>query len=413
MNGHHDTPHRNAPRRLPAGRVIAIAAIAALATGMHAAHAQQNAGNVGRAVIPARQQACSSPANAVCGLEGASGSQIAPDKYVAVGTTALAGSQQQVDAVKERLEDVRGEGGGQASASSGVTTRGGTIEPTGLGLFLRAEGQRDTSDSTDFDPGYARRTTSFTIGADYRVHPLAVLGLAVGSRSSRSTLDKEVFAGGNSQERGTSFSIYGSYLPVDNAYVDAIVQFGRSRYDLRRDLPTLSDTAQGRTSSKEQTLSVGGGYGFPEGRLNWGPHARLSYTKVNIDGFTEERNATNTQLTVAGRSFTSLVSGLGAQLSYAWSQPWGVLVPSVDLEWKHQFRQDKTRNLVATLSAVGSGAEVMDIRTTPVDKNYFSLDLGLAAHLGQGRSALVNYSTVLGRSGQSSNVVTAELRLEF
>lgn len=336
--------------------------------------------------VPPASQASVAPASGEASSGGAPGS---------VGSAGAAGA------------------GGGGSVGS-IVAPGSPLPDKGLGLFVRVEGARASSDPTSFDPGFTQRATVFTIGADYRVHPDVVLGAAFGSSNSRSTLDTDDAApSGNVSHRGTSVSLYGSYYPVPNGYVDAIVQFGRGRYNSRRDIPTLNDTAVGETSSSQFGASVGGGYAFAAQQWSYGPYARVSYSKAELDAFVEQRNPTDSNLSVAEQSATSLISTLGAQVSYVVSQSWGVLVPNARLEWNHQFQDDKVQNIVATFAGAGAGALPIDTATTAVDKNYFTFDIGLAAHFGAGRSGVLNYSTVIGRSGQTAQVITAELRLEF
>lgn len=450
--------------RLPAQASVhgPWAAVVVLVLWAGHAQAQRNAEHVNSALDNALgqflpSQICDSrPQPPACSLVGQPGAhQLAPDKFVMLGTSALAAIQQQLDFVKVRQYALRTKESSQGidlappgtpfttstratpmalrrwvrvpamlgvagpavdggTSDAGVAATSSDPVPTpDLGLFLGVQGDLDRSDPTPFDPGYKHRTMAFTLGADHRIAPSLVLGAALGPHWSRSAIDTSDGATSSDlSARGVGLSLYGSYVPAANAYIDASLAFSRSRYDSRRDLPALSDAAFGITRSREYGASLGTGYAIAQGRWNYGPYARLIDSHVDIDAFTEQPNTSGTNLAVTAQSIASRIGSLGAQASYAMSQSWGVLVPNARFEWNHQFRQDKAHSIVATFAQDGTKTPI-DIATTPPDRNYFALDAGLVAHFNPGHTGVLNYSRTFGRAGESTQVLTAELRLEF
>lgn len=398
---------------------LQVSIAAALAMSQPMVQAQSNAARVLPAVDAAVTAACQStagPPAPICQFAGVAGrEQFAPDKLVMLGNAALLNTQQNADIVEQRQAELRmtGQAAAAAPATGGAATTGSVPLLPGFGIFLRVEGDRDKADPTSFDLGFAQHATLFTVGADYRLTPTFVLGASLGRRNTRSTIDtSDGASGGSVNARSNGLTVYGSWFPTANLYVDAIAEAGRGRHSTRRDIPAASDAALGETKSRERSASLLAGYGIAQERWNYGPYARVRSSRVNLDAFTEQTNLSGTNLAVAAQSFNSLVTSLGAQVSYALSQPWGVLVPNARIELNHQSRQDKARNIVASIVQTGNPVPI-DIATTPVDRGYFTLDLGLAAHFGAGRSGVVSYSTVGGRSGRSTHALTAELRLEF
>jgi len=300
-----------------------------------------------------------------------------------------------------------------ATGSSSATNAGSTAFPSNdLGLYFRVEGNRGDSDANTFDPGFRFRTAGLTVGGDYKVSANAVLGGSLGYNDNRSTLDTtDGTPSGNVKTRGTSVSLYGAYYPTATAYVDATLLYGRNRYESIRNMPALTDSAIGSTAGDQYGLSLGGGYSFLTSNFNVGPYARVSWSKAEVDAFTERVNDTSSNLAVQAQTAESVVSVLGGQISYAISRNWGVLVPNARVEWEHQHKDDRTRNIVATFAQDPAGS--INIETTPPDRSYFNLGLGLASHFGVGRSAFVYYETLLGKEGTKNNALTVELRLEF
>ncbi|MDH3459741.1 MAG: autotransporter outer membrane beta-barrel domain-containing protein, partial [Burkholderiaceae bacterium] len=160
-------------------------------------------------------------------------------------------------------------------------------------------------------------------------------------------------------------------------------------------------------------VSLGAGYSLLVSNFNLGPYVRVSSSKVKVDAFTEQANSSATHLAVQAQTAESVVSVLGGQIAYAISRNWGVLVPNIRFEWEHQYKDDRTSNVLANFSAVTSNPAIINIETTPPDRNYFNLGVGLASHFGVGRSAFIYYQTVLGKAETTNHAITAELRLEF
>ncbi|MDH3460683.1 MAG: autotransporter domain-containing protein, partial [Burkholderiaceae bacterium] len=201
-----------------------------------------------------------------------------------------------------------------ATASAGGST---AFPSTDLGVYFRVEGDRGATDANTFDPGFRSRTAGLTVGADYKVSTNAVLGGALSYSDDRSTLDtSDGTPSGNVKTRGTGVSLYGAYYPTATSYVDATLVYGRNRYESVRSILVLTDSAIGSTSGTQYGASLGAGYSFLVSNVSFGPYARLSSSKVEIDAFTERVNNSRTHLAVQEQTAESVVSVLGAQISY-------------------------------------------------------------------------------------------------
>ena len=448
------------------GRTFGWASIAWLCAGLLAqpaaaqttgppAAAPANAAYVAKQIVDAYGALCRARSGSpVCGGSDTFSpdrpgdlAQLAPDKFVMQGVAGLLSTQQQFQVVRERLSDLHGIklgllGGstqmltlastsappaapaadaaspGAAAPTSGAAaassqTASGALPASQFGLYFHVDGAANRRDPNAFDAGFRERNVGVSVGGDYKLTDNAIIGATLSATSNRSTLTTaDAAPNGNSQTRGAAVSVYGAYFPAPAAYLDATLNFGRNSYDSVRSIPAVpNDSAQGSTSGRQYGLSVGAGYSWLSSHWTYGPYAQVSLAHVKIDGFTEAPNTSGTNLAVAEQSIQSLESVLGAQVSYASSQSWGIVVPSARLEWVHQFKDDKTRTLLANFAAAPGSPIVLD--TSRPDRNYLKLGVGTAAHFGPGRSAFVQYKAVLGRSGYSGHAVSAEVRLEF
>ena len=99
------------------------------------------------------------------------------------------------------------------------------------GVFLNADFDHARKAAVDAQLGFKVRTNNFTVGTDYRFPGNHVLGASVNYIRSDSDLDQ----GEASQDaKGYGFTLFGSYVPAPNGYIDAIVNVGHNKYDGER-----------------------------------------------------------------------------------------------------------------------------------------------------------------------------------
>lgn len=302
------------------------------------------------------------------------------------------------------------------SNSKNASERGGAAgadEPSllggRLGLFVNGQGSFGDKDATSREAGFEFDTKGVTAGADYRFTDQFILGAALGYISTDSDLD---LSAGDSETRGYSLSIFGTYYLSDKFYIDAIATYGWNDYDSTRNIvfPGFSGSAKGDTDGTQLGLSASGGYNVSRGGLTFGPYARVEYIYVKIDSFTET-GADELNLSIDSQRVRSLTTALGGQMFYAISTGWGVLSPNARLEWEHQYK-DRSRRLTGTF-AVDPLQTVFAVPTDDPDKDYFNLGLGVAAQFQRGRSAFIHYETVLDREDVTNHSFIGGIRVEF
>ena len=102
---------------------------------------------------------------------------------------------------------------------------------------------------------------------------------------------------------------------------------------------------------------------------------------------------------------------LGGKLTYTHSTDWGVLMPHLQLEWEHEFKDDP-QALEASFLHDPTSTPIF-VRGDDIDTDYFRLGLGLSMVLSGGRSGFLYYEQVFSRDGVSQYNLALGLRLEF
>ena len=317
--------------------------------------------------------------------------------------------------------DLRLDIDGKAVASSrplGLDDRGGGASADaagtagGLGAFVNGSFGFGDKDGTARESGFDFEAGLATAGVDYRFTDSLVAGLA--ASYSRTTTDFEAGLGDADTQR------YGLSLYATNywgaLYVDLLAGFAWNTYDMTRRIsygagPAAVDrTAQANTDGPQYTMNVGTGYEFRPAGFTVTPFLRLEFVGLHIGGYTES-GASGFNLTVKSQDAFSLQQALGGQIARPLSTPIAVLVPSVRVEWRHEFLDSKRR--ITAKFADDPFDTFFSVPTDDPDRDFFALAAGLSAQLGHGIAAFFNYDTVLGLRGVTSHSFTGGVRVEF
>lgn len=277
-----------------------------------------------------------------------------------------------------------------------------------FGVFLTGNystGDRDRTNRTnefDFD------TYGATLGADYRFTDNLILGAAVTYNDVDSDFDENnsTVVGGSVDADGWGGFIYGTYYS-DRFYIDGLAGYAKSDYDTKREIniqnnndavyggDNIKATAKGDPDSDDYTVSIGGGYYFGQDALSFGPYARFTYLKVEVDDYKEKgADRFGLNLDVDGQDWKSVTSVLGGQIAYASSQNFGVITPQARAAWIHEFEDDDEK-LTATYVDDPRNNKLIAFTDNP-ETNYFEVGVGVSAIFSNGVQAFANYDTLLG-----------------
>ncbi len=305
------------------------------------------------------------------------------------------------------------------SDAGGDGLLGSLWESSRWGGFLSGTWTQGSRDGTSLLREFDFDGLSLTGGIDYRFSERFVGGLALGYDRNRSDLGRST---GDLDSRGLNLALYANYYPADNAYVDFMATYGRRDFDQDRRIrytvlgTPVDQTASADFDGRQWSIAVGGGMEWSRDGWTHGPVARLEYVRAIADGYDETMSnplapGGGWALHVGDQANNSLTSQLGWQVQYAWSRPWGVLLPMARLEWFHEFKSG-TGNVLGYFLQ-DPARETFTLDNEEDDSNYFDLSLGVTAQWTQGRSGYVLVQKILGYGGLSLTSVSAGLRWEF
>jgi outer membrane autotransporter protein len=332
----------------------------------------------------------------VSGFQAYSDSELLADGSWADGQSEMRGGSAGDDSVGSAL-------GGFANISYGTGTRDGT----------------DRTNEFDFD-GY-----SLTFGLDYRFDNGVIFGGALSYYDLESEFDESpTVAGGDSDADGFGGFIYSTWYS-GNFYVDGLLGYAVSNYDLRRNIvipnanspgDSITETAKASPDSTDLSASIGAGYNWSLGSASINPYGRLNYLSVDIDSYKEKgAEASGLNLAVEGQDWKSLTTALGAQFNYVFSTDTGVVIPQFKLGWVHQFEDDAIIFDAVYIDDPRKDNPNNTLRaaTDEPDSDYFELGLAVSGVFKGGVQVFASYDTLLGFEDLSTHLFTLGGRWEF
>lgn len=282
-----------------------------------------------------------------------------------------------------------------------------------LGVYVNGYFSKGTRIATDFEKGFDKDNAGVMLGGDYRLSDQLVLGAMFGYADEKS---QYLNNGGQLINRSYSGSVYGSYNVTDNFYVDGVFSYSHNDYDSERVLlfPGVNGSLINRSALSTQQgdqhrFSLGAGYDLPFGNWTVGLRARTEYGRTNINAY-QEHGQTPYNLLVDKQFNDSMLTDLGWQLSYAYSTPFGVLLPQINLDYEHEFRND-SRNIVVHYNSLSNLPS--SLRTNNPDRDYLFFRAGVSAVFAHGISSFLQYETLLDHRYDTLHTATLGVRWEF
>ena len=213
--------------------------------------------------------------------------------------------------------------------------------------------------------------------------------------------------GGSLNLIAPSVSLYATWAPADNWYVDGTVGYTYLDYSMNRGLPG-GGTAQSDPDGNQIHAAGRVGYDFQAGGWSFGPFGGLEYIWGQIDGYTET-GAGPFNLSVGDQAYDSLQSKLGGQAAYAFECRSGVwLVPQASVAWVHEFLDDSRS--VDTLPA---GGGLITLKSGDPTRDFIEVRGGASVTWGSDWSAFIEYAGILANDDYSAHSIAGGLRLLF
>lgn len=309
-----------------------------------------------------------------------------------------------------RLSILRQTGGGRPGASADDFV-------SRLGVYANGHSSWQDYNQQGLNPGFDLFDSKALIGADYRFTDNFIVGLTSSFLNSDTTLKR---GAGEIDTNGYGFSIYSSFYLDDHFFIDGTFAYSDQRHRSLRAVSYtgVSQTATAKLDSDTYSAGVVTGYNFFVGGWTITPTARWMYRSIQMDGYRESLSNPGgaggalAQLAIGEQEYESITGNFGAQVSYAWSQPWGVVIPTVSAEYVHEFSNNPTA-ITAQIVNAPTGTGTFTMNNSQMDRDYAAITAGLSAQFMRGLSAFVNYEKLIDLNNLTSDSLSMGIRMEL
>ncbi len=301
--------------------------------------------------------------------------------------------------------------GGSAGADDSFFSRWSIFANGGFGSGDKAP--------TVYEDAFAFDSTEVSAGADVRVTNRLVVGILFGHTEKRVDFDSaRSIVDGGIRGNGESAFAYAQY-ETDAAFVNLALGWQHLSLATRRritypsnnpTIPSVDVTSYSNTGSTAFIATLGGGYSFHYKGLTAEPYLNLQNVSTRIAGFTEHSDD-GFDIDTPSQTIQSLEGSVGLRAQYAVPNPFGVIVPYVYGEYRHQFR-DSSRNISSGYSGDGGGTDFVLPTDGPV-KHYYVVGAGGSVVLKHGLQGFMQYARVLDYTNYTDHTVSGGVRWEF
>nr|WP_278437017.1 cadherin-like beta sandwich domain-containing protein [Brucella anthropi] len=261
-------------------------------------------------------------------------------------------------------------------------------------------GQRD-SGKLDLD----HTLVGVSGGIDYRFSERFVAGFGVGYGRDRTDIGDNST---DSRANAYSAAVYGSFKPIDNFFIDALVGGSILDFDSTRFITADGSLTDGKRDGHQVFGSLTAAYEFRQEAWLVSPYGRMEMSRSWLDGYSEGGDSIY-RLTYGDQTVDTVTGVVGLRANYSIDYTWGLLTPGVRAEYAHDF-QGSSRAAMG-YSALGGLPYALDVEGESSDSANVGLSLDFS--FDNAWTTGVEYRTGFGGSGARDHAIALRVGAKF
>jgi uncharacterized protein YhjY with autotransporter beta-barrel domain len=288
------------------------------------------------------------------------------------------------------------------------------------GAFANGSYSAGSKAPTTFEDAFNYNDSEYSAGTDVRLNRHVVVGLLAGHTLKNVNFNSsESIVDGGIRGEGYSAIAYAQF-EWDAPYINLSVGFQHLALDTRRSItypslnpliPSVNETSTSSATATSFIANIGAGYSFHWRGFSAEPYLNAQYVDTTIAAFTEHGgNGFDTD--VGSQSIPSLTATAGLKLQQAFLPSFGVIVPYIYGEYRHEF-QENSRTVSTTYAAASITAADFNLPTDAPVRSYYAAGGGLTIVLKHGLQGFLQYVKVFNFYPYSEYVASGGIRYEF
>jgi uncharacterized protein YhjY with autotransporter beta-barrel domain len=261
----------------------------------------------------------------------------------------------------------------------------GAASATGIPNFwVEGIANFGTRDATSSQNGLDFTTSGISIGVDRRFSDKLAMGVGVGFARDKTDIGTD---GSYSHAHGSSITVYGSYQPTGNTFVDGLIGYGSLSFETKRYVDAVNDFAYGERDGYQVFSSIATGYEYRDEGQIISPYARLDYSVDHLNQSTETGAGLNA-LTYFSQVTPSVQGALGIRAEARHETTFGSATPSIRAEYRHDFQGEPQASMA--YADLINGLQYT-FATETIVRNSFALGIGDDFVMHDGLSIGIDY----------------------
>lgn len=275
-----------------------------------------------------------------------------------------------------------------------------------LGVYFNAGGSFGDVNAQNGQLGFGVDNRQVTLGVDYRFNDFVSAGFLYGYMSNEAKI-----AGGSGAFYSDIFRFmpFLSITPIDNAYIDFTLGYGLHDNQSSRACLGCGSNLNSASKADEYLANLNLGYSYTIDALTLTGHAGASGVFLDMSAYSETGvNTFNNALNVRDSYNYSVTNNLGVDATYAFSTPYGVILPRIFGEWVHEHANDAHFVRVDL-----QGSNIPSVFSTPDPvRDWGNVGFGAQMILPNSISVFTNFQSLV-MKGATNHTIEGGVRLEF
>jgi uncharacterized protein YhjY with autotransporter beta-barrel domain len=247
-------------------------------------------------------------------------------------------------------------------------------------------GQRNANGQQE---GFRFTTNGISMGADYRLSDQLTIGVGTGYSRDRSDIGEN---GSKSVGQSVVATVYGSFRPTPNIFVDGMLGYGALNFDSTRYVTDDGSFATGQRGGNQLFVALSSGYEFRGNSWMWSPYGKLDLASTTLGQYTEAA-AGNNALTYFKQSVRTSSGTLGLRTEGQYLSRVGMWTPRGRIEYRRQFSGAGQAGI--SYADLASSGPAYVIRSDDSFTGNWTAGIGMRLLLAGGTSFIVDYSSNL------------------
>jgi uncharacterized protein YhjY with autotransporter beta-barrel domain len=248
-------------------------------------------------------------------------------------------------------------------------------------------------------------SSGLTLGIDYRIADKLILGFATGHGFDKTRVDE---FGSHGDSNNTTGSIYTSYQPIKDIYIDALLGYGKLSFKNQRWIADDRVFVQGKRKGDNMFgfLTFSGEKMFDA--LTLAPYTKGEFSLAKLNPYTETGASTQT-LSYKKLNLHSTALAVGMRAYYDFKIDSGLVSPFTRVQYKRSFHTQQKQILF--YSQIDSDNFALNVVTTP--QNTLLTTLGLRHITRSGVISELSYDYTAGSNAFNEHSGKALIRFLF